>query len=258
MPAVVVSNIEFDPSYGYYICLRDLREVFPHIEKDKKMELYVIELRNEQGKFIKRFKPLQKIELKTGEHYCSYHGLEKHLCLSEEIIAKFNIGKNYKIAMVIAKYDGKPFLPLELKGFGYDSGRILEGFSKLEANLLLLILEQPALNEAASYMWDAYFRLEEGDIEGSRTMLRNCLQILEDSFLPEIKVPEASEETGEFVGRLEKLLKSMESFLHYGGPHPGPAPRTTTEMMISVTAELMKYLSKALEEKVILLREKEK
>lgn len=249
MPAVVFSNIEFSSSYGYYIDLRDLREIFPHIEKDKMMELYLIEVRNEQGKLVKRLKPFQKIELKT----CGLLWGE-YLCIPEEIIAKFN-GKNYKIAIVITKYDGKPLLPLELKGFGYDSGRILESFSKLEANLLLLILEQPILNKAGSYLRDAYFRLEEGDVEGSRTALRNCLQILEDSFLPEIKVPETSEETSGFVDRLKKLLKSMEDFLHYGGPHPGPAPRTTTEMVISMTVELIKYLSKALEKRVILLEE---
>jgi hypothetical protein len=44
-------------------------------------------------------------------------------------------------------------------------------------------------------------------------------------------------------------------FVVYGGPHPGPAPRTSTEMVFSTTVDLLKYLIKMLEDGTIMLRD---
>jgi hypothetical protein len=45
--------------------LRELGEVFPHIKEDKDVELYLIEIRNEQNMLVKRFKPFKRLQLKT-------------------------------------------------------------------------------------------------------------------------------------------------------------------------------------------------
>ncbi len=127
-----------------------------------------------------------------------------------------------------------------------------EYFSKIEADLISLSLEQPTLNEAISYLWDAYFRLEENNVEGARTFVRNSLEVLGKKLVPKIKVVEESKD---FPQRVGKLIKELTDFVHYGGPHPGPAPRTTTEMIISVTTELIRYFAKAIENKVISFEE---
>jgi len=252
----MVSNVEFDSQIGYYINLHELREIFPHIEKDKEVELYLVETRDEWGRLIRRFKPFEKLCLKTGEYYHSYYGWEKCLCLPEDIITRFNIGKSYKVTIILLKYDSKPFLPLETKPIGYDAQKVLEYISKIEANLLLLNLaDQPILNKSFSYLWDAYSRLEENNVEGARTALRNSLEVLKKELLPKLTVPEKSEESKTFLNKLEKLVASLQDFLHYGGPHPGPAPRTTTEMILSLSIELIKYLARSIETKVISFQE---
>jgi hypothetical protein len=108
----------------------------------------------------------------------------------------------------------------------------LEFFTKIEAGLLSLCLDQPILDKAVSYLWDAYFRLEENDVEGARASLRNSLEILKNEFLPRIKVS-TEQESSEFPNNMSKLINNIRSFLHYGGPHPGVAPRTTTELFLS-------------------------
>ena len=50
---------------------------------------------------------------------------------------------------------------------------------------------------------------------------------------------------------LRKLLTNMAKFVRYGGPHLGPAPRTTTEMILAMTIDLLTYLTKSIENKTI-------
>ena len=135
--------------------------------------------------------------------------------------------------------------------------RFLSFFSKIEVDLLLVSLDHPILNKVASYLWDAYFRLEENDIEGARVALRNSLEVLRKEFIPKLIVPEVSEEITELPKRLEKMLTGIMELLHYGDPHPGPAPRTTTEMIISLTIELLRYLAKVLEKRLLVFQEDE-
>jgi hypothetical protein len=105
-------------------------------------------------------------------------------------------------------------------------------------------------------LWDAYFRLEKNDVEGARASLRNSLDILKNEFSPRIKVS-IEQESIEFPNNMSKLINNIRSFLHYGGPHPGVAPRTTTELFLSLTIELIKYLAMLLDTKVVSLKDGE-
>jgi hypothetical protein len=253
MPAIISSTAYFNSSEKYYyIDLGELTKVFPHIEDNKELRCYVVELRNEAGKLVRRFKPFKELVLKTKEYFST--SLNKRLpciVIPEDVATQINIGNYYRITIVITAYDGKPFLPFELKLMGYDAERVLEYFSRIEVALLSPSLRQPVLNKVVSYLWDAYARLEENDVEGARASVRNSLSIIRDEFIPEIEVVE---EAKDFPKNLESLVKRLAEFTQYGGPHPGPAPRTTTEMIILMTIELVRYLAKMLEDKTISLK----
>jgi hypothetical protein len=236
----------------YYTDLGELIRVFPHIERGKELRCYVVELRNETGKLVWRFKPFKELVLKTAEYLST--SLNKWFpCIGipVDVATQINIGNLYRITMVVTAYDGKPFLPFELKLIGYDADRVLEYFSRIEATLLSLSLEQPVLNKAVSYLWDAHARLEENDVEGARASVRNSLSTIRDEFIPKIEV---IEEAKDFRKKLESLVKHLADFTHYGGSQSGPAPRTTTETVILMTIELVRYLAKMLEDKTISLK----
>ena len=254
MPVIMVPSIDFDSIKGYFIDLQRLLDIFPNIESNKEMEMYVIEVRNEQDKLVKRFKPFKILKLKTYQYWdATYKKYIKYLSIPEDIALNFNIGKNYKIIIIITKYDGKPFLPFEIKSIGYNVEKTLEFFSRIEKDLLLLFFEQKELNEASSYLWDANSRLSEGDIEGARVSIRNSLEILE-KFISNLIVPKEAEEIEEFPNRMKRLIKGIKDLIHYGGPHPGPAPRTTTEMVLSLTIDILRYLAQAIENKIITIK----
>ena len=154
---------------------------------------------------------------------------------------------------MFVKYMGEPIFPFELKPVGYGVEKVVERLSPIEVEILTCVLENNILNESLSYLYDALRRLEEYDIEGSRTTLRNSLEIIKRKFIPSIIVPEESEEEKEFPKRLFNLVRTLQDFLHYGGPHPGPAPKLTTEMIITITIKLIKYLAQSLENNIIQL-----
>jgi hypothetical protein len=253
MPAVISSTVYFDSSEKYYyIDLGELTRVFPHIEGSKELRCYVVELRNEAGKLVRRFKPFKELVLKTSEYFStSLSNWLPCIVIPEDAATQINIGNNYRITIVVTAYDGKPFSPFELKLIGYDAERMLEYFSRIEVALLSLSLRQPVLNKAVSYLWDAYARLEENDVEGARASVRNSLSTIRDEFIHEIEV---IEEAKGFPKNLKNLVKHLADFTHYGRPHPGPAPRTTTEMIILMTIELVRYLAKMLEDKTTSLK----
>jgi hypothetical protein len=255
MPVIISSTIEFDPlEKYYYINLDKLIRIFPHIEKNNNLTCYFIEIRNEAGKLVKRFKPFKKIELKIKEIEIStdrFYKFIHRLVIPKDVASRFNIGNDYYITIVVTAYDGNPCLPLEFKFIGYDAERVFEYFSRIEAGLFSLNLEQPLLNTAVSYLWDAYVRLEENDIEGAKTSVRNSLYEIRDKFIPKIEVVE---EAKDFPKNLKKLVHDLAEFTQYGGPHPGPAPRSTTEMIIIMTIELIRCLAKMLEDKTISLK----
>jgi hypothetical protein len=133
-----------------------------------------------------------------------------------------------------------------------DSQRVFEYISNVEVDFFLLSLYQPLLRGVLSELWDANVRLFEGDVEGARTSLRKALDLLLKNIVSRI---ESKEESKEFREYLTDLIKRVRKFVEYGGPHPGPAPRTSTEMFFSITVGLLKYLTKMLEDGTIVLRD---
>jgi len=257
MPVLMVSRVEFNSSRGYYVDIQELYEKFPHIQLDKDIEFYIIEVKDDNGKLVKRFKPFKKIISKVSGFYQHHSGYRKCLFFTEDEATYINIGKDYKVTFIIQKYDNKPFLPFELKAINDDAQEILESLRKIEYDLILLLLssEQPILDKSIGYLWDAYFRLEENDVEGARTMLRNSLDVLKKELLPRLSITEKFEESENFPDLLDKLITTIQRFLHYGGPHPGPAPRTTTEMILSLIIELIKYFAKCIESNLISIKQ---
>jgi hypothetical protein len=250
MPAIISSIVYFNPSEKYYyIDLGELTRVFPHIGENKELRCHVVELRNETGKLVRKFKPFKELVLRISGYFST--SWRPCIVIPEDVATRINVGDNYRITIVITAYDGKPFLPFELKLIGYDAERVFEYFSRIEATLLSLSLEQLVLNKAVSYLWDAYARLEENDVEGARASVRNSLSTIRDEFIPKIEV---IEEAKDFPRNLKSLVDRLADFTHYGGPHPGPAPRSTTEMIILMTIELIRYLAKMLEERTISLK----
>jgi len=251
MPAIITSTIKFGlvglSVEGYYIDLEELATIFPHIRAGKSLRLYLVELRNEEGKLVKRFKPFQELELRMIERLRT---MSLCIVLPEDVASQLGVGNNYRVTIVITAYDGKPFLPLEVKFVGNESEKVFECFSRLETSLISLNLEKPPLNKAISYLVDAYVRLEENDVEGARTSVRNSLHVIRDEVIPKIEV---IEEAKDFPKNLKDFVNCLAEFVHYGGPHPGPAPRSITEMLILMSIELVKYLAKMLEDKVISL-----
>lgn len=240
---------------AYYVSLWDLANITPHIKKEGEITFYLVEIRDERNKLIKRFKPFKELQLKTGEFYSSnFSKWIPCILIPESDAVKLNLGMNYEVGIIITKYDNRSLLPFELKTAGYDGGGIAESLSKLEKSLLTLIVEQPFLNEAASFLYDSYVRLEENDIEGARTSIRKSLDVLRDKFTPKIAV---LEEATDFQGNIKKVINSLRKLVHYGGPHPGPAPRTSTEVVISITAELITFMAKSIESGTISLKNDE-
>jgi hypothetical protein len=119
-----------------------------------------------------------------------------------------------RIAVILTAYEGMPLLPFEIRPLTYDARNVLESLSRIETNLLMLCLKQAALNKAVSYLWDANFRLEEGDIEGARVSVRNSLQVLLDEFIPVIEVREESEK---FPEKLKGLINKLREFARFPG-----------------------------------------
>lgn len=253
MPAITVSNVEYDSNLGYYINLSELSKIFPHMEKNRDIEVYLIEVRNEQGKLVKRFKPFEKLKLKIGEHY-RYSDWEKHLSIPRDLALELNIGRNYRLGIIISKYDNRPILPFELKALNYDSQRLIEFLSEIEVKLLSTCVNLQMLNKALSYLWDAWSRLEENDVEGARMAIRNSLEVMEREFLKNITISRGIDESKDFLDRLRKLIVDLKGFLHYGGPHPGPAPKSSTEMILSLSLDILTYLSKFYQDGIIIMR----
>jgi len=255
MPILYVGSVEFDEyNKKYKVKLNELKNVVPHIGKDKNLEFYLLEIRDENGKLIRRFKPFKKINVKVIETYYNYYNRNVPAIELDEDLCP-NIAKNYKIGLIITKYDDKIILPFELKAT-YEAERLMEYLHPIEKELLTLVLENPALNEAKSYLFDSYLRLEENDIEGSRTSLRKSLEIIESNIIKNIQVVNTEEESEELPDYLKKLIKSMKKFVHYGGPHPGPAPRSTTVLILNLTIDIIEYLAKCLQNRMIKLTSK--
>jgi hypothetical protein len=250
MPVLIVANIIGFKNESYYANINDVCNLLPHIKEGGSIKFYIIEVRDESGKLVNKFKPFRELSLKI-DTYFYYNSWYKCISIPIDLASEFNIGVNYRIAVILTAYEGMPLLPFEIRPLTYDARNVLESLSRIQTNLLMLCLKQEVLNKAVSYLWDASFRLDEGDIEGARVSVRNSLQVLLDEFVPVIEVRGESEK---FPEKLKGLINKLREFVHYGGPHPGPAPKTTTEMIISMTIELIRYLAKSLEAGTIFVK----
>jgi hypothetical protein len=257
MPVILTAKIQYYYSQYenyYYIDISDLVKLFPHLRNAEAFKTFIVEIRNDEGKLVKRFKPLKEQILKKA----SFRSAEI-LRIDPDIADKLNLGNGYTITLIVAEYSEDtykmiPVLPMEIKFLDKDSQRVFEYISKVEIDFFLLSLKQQLLRDVLSVLWDTNVRLFEGDVEGARTSLRNALDLLLKNIVSRI---ESKEESKEFREYLTDLIKRLRKFVEYGGPHPGPAPRTSTEMVFSMTVDLLKHLTKMLEDGTIMLRDHE-
>ncbi len=110
---------------------------------------------------------------------------------------------------------------------------------KIEVNLFSIT--QPELRKTVNYLLEASMFEKQGRIEDVRTYLRKAIETL-INIRNKIKVA-PGKEVEDFGRRLENLLKSIKSFVDYGGPHLGPAPKPTTDMVFNVIVEIVKMPS---------------
>jgi len=275
MPAILTAKIQYYQNGDYYyIDISDLIKLFPHLRHAKAFKTFIVEIRNDEGKIVKRFKPFKEQILEK-----SSFSDKEILRIYPDVADQLNLGNDYTITLIATeyhmvesevereiyinimhvpsnpnRYKTKPLLPMEIKFLDKDSQRVFEYISNVEVDFFLLSLKQQLLRDVLSVLWDANVRLFDGDVEGARTSLRNALDLLLKNIVPRI---ENKEESKEFQGYLEDLVKKLRKFVEYGGPHLGPAPRTSTEMVFSLTVELLKYLTKMLENGTITLRDNE-
>jgi len=266
MPAILTAKIQYyQRDSFYYIDISNLIKLLPHLRNSNAFKTFIVEVRNDEGKLLKRFKPFMEQILKKDSLYFENYFTEI-LRIPPDIADQLNLGNDYTITLIATEYriaergsytityKMKPLLPMEIKFLDKDSQRVFEYISNVEVDFFLLSLKQQLLRDVLSALWDANVRLFEGDVEGARTSLRNALDLLLKNIVPRI---ESKEESKEFQGYLEDFVKKLRKFVEYGGPHPGPAPRTSTEMVFSITVDLLKYLTKMLEDGTIMLRDHE-
>ena len=141
----------------------------------------------------------------------------------------------------------------------YEENDITYYVKSIQRELDLLSIDAPTLQPSALYALDSYLRLQEGDIEGSRVSLRKSLEALK-VFLNNIKVSKVEDissdkEIEDFPKRMKGLVNKLQDLLHYGAAHLGPAPKTTTEMLLYATIEIIKGLVKLIEEGILTMEE---
>jgi hypothetical protein len=250
MPVLMVSGIDFLNGY-YCIDISDLKDTFPHIEAGKDVDIFLIEVIDEKDKIIKKFEPFKKpLRLKILEYF-DLPILKYYICLPTNISDELGIGQNYKVVFIITKYDNKPLVPGYIKYVGYDSEKYQKLFKNIGTKLLTLLysIDNETLHEAIFYVFKAYHKLKNKEIEDSRTWLRKALETLEKIFNYEIKV--SKDESEEYPKYICKLIKALKNFVNYGGPHKGPAPEHTTKFILYVTKKLIEHLSYSIYKGVI-------
>jgi len=252
----MVSRIDFLENYseGYYcIDISDLKDIFPHIEEGKDVNIFLIEVMDEKNKTIKKFASFEEpLRLKILKVYDEVlFTIKYYVCLPTDISDELGIGQNYKAVFVITKYDNKPLVPRYIKYIGFGSEEYQKLFKNIETMLLVLSysIDNDILREATICALNAYRKLKKGEIEDSRTWLRKALESLEKIFNYEIKVSKI--ESKEYPKYICKLIKALKNFVNYGGPHEGPAPEHTTKFILYVTKKLIEHLSYYIYKEVI-------
>jgi hypothetical protein len=250
MPFLLVEILQWDGN-DYSISLAQLYNLAPHIKKIDTLTFYILEVRNERGDLVKRFKPPPRMRKFIYQSSLDYIAGSTKLVLkfSRDEANELNIGDNYRLAILITELNNKPIFPFELRVGGYGAEEIVKSIGKIESSLLYVT--QPELQQTVNYLLEAGVLYEEGRIEDARTNLRKSLEIL--AKLREKVKPVQGREVEDFGRRLENLIRGIKGFVDYGGPHLGPTPRPTTEMVFNVIVELVKMLSLNLAEKNITL-----
>jgi len=253
MPVLMVSDIYFLDGY-YCIDISALKNRFHQIEGGKDLDIFLIEVRDEKNRIIKKFAPFKKpLRLKILKDSYIYPIIRcyYYICLPTNTSDELGIGQNYKVVFIITKYNNKPLVPGNIKYVGDGSEKYQKLFKNIGTMLLLLLysIDNKTLHEAIFYVFKAYRKLKNKEIEDSRTSLRKALETLEEIFNYEIKVSEI--ESKEYPKYICKLIKALKNFVNYGGPHKGPAPEHTTKFILYVTKKLIEHLSYSIYNKVI-------
>ncbi len=244
MPFVLVKRVGWDGT-SYFISLEDLLTVIPHLKVGDYLNLCIIEIRNERNELVKRFKPINRQTLKVSQGYDPNSRIFiPALTISSSEATKLNLGLHYTIALLILTHNWRPLFPYEWRYAGPNAQEIVRSLERIETTLLTIT--QPSLQETVTYLLEAVELEKEGRIEEARTKLRNSLETL--SKIREKIKPVAGKECEDLGKRLENLIKGIKGFVDYGGPHLGPAPKPTTDMVFSMVAELVKMLSKNISE----------
>jgi hypothetical protein len=242
MPFVLVETVEWDGK-DYNLSIGELQQIVPHIKDGDLLTFSILEIRNEHNELVKRLKPLTRTHKTVSLNYTS-HVIRRDLPpLSVKFSAyeasELNIGNNYKMAILITEHNHRSLFPFELRYGGYGTEEIVKSLGRIEASLLSIT--QPELQQAVNYLLEASMLYEDGRIEDTRAKLRLSLEAL-SKIRGKIK-PVPGKEDEEFGRRLENLIKGIKGFVEYGGPHLGPAPKPTTDMVFNMIVELVKMLS---------------
>jgi bifunctional DNA-binding transcriptional regulator/antitoxin component of YhaV-PrlF toxin-antitoxin module len=277
MPVLMVSSIRFLENYsntskeekstkGFYcIDISKLIDTYRHMEEGKSVDIFLIAFMDEKDKIIKKFEPFKELsDAKIlRKEYIEYDNsnifsikiknvtIKYYVCLPTDISDKFGIGQNYKAVFIITKYENQPLASGYFKYIGDDSEKYQKLFKDMGTKLLILLysIDNETLHEAIFYVFKAYRKLKNKEIEDSRTWLRKALETLEKIFNYEIKV--SKDESEEYPKYICKLIKALKNFVNYGGPHEGPAPEHTTKFILYITKKLIEHLSYSIYKGVI-------
>ena len=230
-------------SKTYCVNLRELHSIIPHLKIGDSLGISIIEVRNEHRNLVKKFKPKKEIMKVSPLPPPYYTGpqFESRLSLnfSPDRASELNIGNNYHVCLLITEHNGKSILPFELKCIGPSSQEVANYFDKIDVDLMSIA--QPELQETVNYLLEASALDKEGRIEDVRMNLRKALEAL--AKIREKIKPLPGKETEDFGKRLERLIQGIKGFVDYDGPHLGPTPKPTTEMVFNMTVETLKMIS---------------
>ncbi|MGB9694092.1 MAG: hypothetical protein ACPLYF_04545 [Fervidobacterium sp.] len=257
MPMVLVDHISYDETNDvYWLSLKDAKSYVPHIKEYGSISFYILQIKDEADKPIKRTNPLEKM---TSTVRSQYDGIFREFVpviqFSPYQAEQLNIGNNYTIAILITEYNGRAILPLEIKPVTHNAEEIIKHLH-MEIDLLTFTLNQPKMQNVMRYLLEANMHFGEGAIEEARTDLRNSLESLRDDLIKEI-IPTPGFEDEKIQDKLTRLVNGIMGFLSYGGPHPGPASIASYQTAFNITVEIIKYLAKSLENKTLNIQEKE-
>jgi hypothetical protein len=229
MPFALVGKLRWSGK-DYELSIEELHRIIPHVKDGDLLTFIIFEIKNEHDELVMRPKPLTRTCKKVVSRYLKF---------SVDEASELNIGNNYKLTILITEHNNKPLLPFELKCGRSVPKEIEKSLKRIETNLLSIT--QPELQQTVNYLLNANVLYENGYIEDARTSLRRSIEAL-SKIRDKIK-PVKGREDEDFGKRLENLIKSVKSFVDYGGPHLGPAPKPTTEMVLNIIVEIVKMLS---------------